>query len=140
MPKIKCKVCANEKVGFCKVKKVSVKLNKARQCEAYVYEETKVKDRQEIPVTRQNYTNSLELRKQRKDELKALKEAMKNRPNNGTAKDLGLMSEQDQKNKIIKPGDSKFIMPNANQKYPLTGDLSRFKTTANDGNREGLKK
>jgi len=41
--KVKCRVCENEKGGFCKVKKTKVKTNKARHCDAFIMEMSKVK-------------------------------------------------------------------------------------------------
>lgn len=50
MPKIKvkCKVCANETNEICSVKKCKVKINKSRACEAFIYEPTKVKIKQQL--------------------------------------------------------------------------------------------
>ena len=35
MAKVKCRVCANEESGICKVKKTKVATNKARKCDAF---------------------------------------------------------------------------------------------------------
>jgi hypothetical protein len=125
MAKVKCKLCANEVEKICKIKKIGVKVNKKRQCEAYVYDELKAKAitdaRKKVPSTRLGYTKQQELKAERKAQIKALKEALKTKPGEGTAKNLGL----------IKPGDPGFSVPSGDLKHPLTGDLSRFTTTAN---------
>jgi len=131
MAKVKCSICANEAASFCTVKKVKIKLNKKRLCEAYVYEESKVKAKQEIPTIKFGYKEQEEQRKKMKAELKALKEMMKKQPQDGTAKSLGLLKEATEESRIIKPGDPKYTMPSGDQKHPLTGDLSRFVTTVN---------
>ena len=41
--KVKCRVCENEKDGFCKVKKCSIKLNKSRHCQAFIMDNAKIK-------------------------------------------------------------------------------------------------
>jgi hypothetical protein len=69
-------------------------------------------------------------RRRMKAELKRIKEELKKGPRQGTAEDLGLIKPEG--NSIIMPGDPNFSMPNRDPKHPLTGDLSRFTTTAND--------
>jgi hypothetical protein len=130
MAKVKCKVCANEVSGICDVKKIGVKINKKRNCEAYIYDEAKVKSKSEINVTRVGYRQMQENKLRMKAELKELKKALKEGQKNGTAVDLGLI--QPVENKIIQPGDPNFTMPNTSTKHPLTGDLSRFTTTADN--------
>lgn len=135
MAKVRCNICANEISGVCKVKKIGVKLNKPRKCEAYIYEESKVKEGQEVPVTRFNYTDRMEAKKQRKEELKELRKLIREQrrgPNNGTAQDLGLISPKEE-SRIIKPNDYVVRGPipgTGDSKHPLTGDLTRFVTTA----------
>ncbi len=126
MVKVKCKVCANEVSKICKIKKNSVSLNKARKCKAYVYDESKLRVKKETPSTRFGYKDQQETKRRYKAELKALKEAMKQEPGRGTARDLGLVKPEDE---IVLPGDPRFSMPK-DTKHPLTGDLSRFTTTA----------
>lgn len=127
MPKVKCNVCANEKGRICIVKKIGVGINKPRICEAFTYDEAKLKAKQDIPSIKLGYREQQSSKQRLKEELKAIRKAMKDGPSQGTAKDLGL----------IKPEESRIIMPNepglyttANTKHPLTGDLSRFMTTA----------
>jgi hypothetical protein len=62
-----------------------------------------------------------------KEELRTLKEMMKRGPSNGTAQSLGLIEPEE--SRIIQPGDARFSMPK-DMAHPLTGDLSRFTTTA----------
>jgi hypothetical protein len=63
-----------------------------------------------------------------KEELKELKRMMKEQQNQGTAKDLGLI--EDPYKGIITPQDPNFSFNTNDSKYPLTGDLSRFVTSA----------
>jgi hypothetical protein len=49
MSKVKCNVCANEKGRMCIVKKIGISVNKPRICEAFIYDEIKLKAKQDIP-------------------------------------------------------------------------------------------
>ena len=118
MAKVKCKVCANEVSKVCKIKKSSVKLNRPRICKEYVYDESKLKIKKETPSIRFGYADLQEAKKRRKAELKALRASNKQKPGRGTARDLGLVVPD---NELVMPRDTK---------HPLTGDLSRFTTTA----------
>jgi len=128
--KVKCRVCDNEDRGFCKVKKVKVKINKARVCEAYIYNESKLKTKEKVDTTRILYAEQQAIKKQQKEELKKLREQLKQGQKQGTAHDLGLIPKE--KSNIIQPGDPRFVMPRADEKHPLTGDLSRFTTTVSE--------
>ena len=130
MAKVKCKVCANETGGICNVKKIGIKINKDRSCEAYIYDEGKVKAKQPIHTTQIGYRQLQESKRRTKEELKALKRMMKKGPSNGTAESLGLLTKEE--SRIIQPGDPRFSMPK-DMAHPLTGDLSRFTTTAKNG-------
>lgn len=121
MSKVRCDVCANEISGICSIKKIGVKLNKPRICEAYIYDEKKVKAKQDIPTIRVGYREQEEAKRRYKEEIKALKEAAKRGVENKTARDLGLVEED---------SSSKMFIPRKDVKHPLTGDLSRFTTTA----------
>lgn len=129
MAKVKCKVCANLVGKMCSIKKVSIKPNKARRCDAYVYDESKVKARESVEVVRVGYLEQEENRKRMKEELRQIRKALREGQAQGTAKDLGLI-RQTPENKIITPGDAEFSMPDPSNKHPLTGDLSRFTTNA----------
>lgn len=133
MRKVKCSVCLNEVGGFCKIKKDSVKLNKPRRCDAFIYDKTKVVTREAPPVTRVSYTEMEANRKRLKAELKELRRMLKEKPKQGTAKDLGLIPSN------VDPGyrkDSSGLIVPVDTKYPLTGDLSRFITTASNVDKE----
>lgn len=128
--KVKCRVCDNEDKGFCKVKKVKVKINKARICEAYIYNESKLKAKEKVNTTKILFADQQAIKKQQKEELKKLRELLKQGQKQGTARDLGLIPKEE--SKIIQPGDPRFVMPRTDSKHPLTGDLSRFTTTVSE--------
>ena len=129
MAKVKCKVCAKEVSGMCSVKKTTIKLNKKRKCNAYVYDEAKLKTKTEIPVTKMGYRDMQEAKARFKREMRELRRMAKEAPKQGTAENLGLIVPEEKK--IIKPGDVGFNAPR-DTKHPMTGDLSRFMTTAVD--------
>ena len=126
--KVRCMVCKNEAKSFCSVKKVGVKINSPRICPKYIFDESKVKEPVKINTTKISYSEIMEAKARAKAEKKALQEALTARPSQGTAKSLGLLPEEE--SNIIVPGDPNFILPGRNLKNPLTGDLSRFLTTA----------
>ena len=41
--KVKCRVCDNEDKGFCKIKQCTIKINKARHCQAFIMNESKIR-------------------------------------------------------------------------------------------------
>lgn len=127
MPKVRCNVCSNELGDMCTVKKTRINKNKSRNCEAYIFDGAKIKAKQDIPTNRVGYSDRQEAKRRMKAELKEIREEMKRGPAQGTAQNLGLIQPGSQ---IIKPGDPKFSMPRTDSKHPLTGDLSRFTTTA----------
>lgn len=51
MAKVRCSVCNNEDKGFCKVKKLKVKVNKPRTCEFFDFNEAKVKIKKQLKST-----------------------------------------------------------------------------------------
>ena len=87
--KVRCSFCLNEKDGFCSVKKVKVKGNKPRLCEGYIFEESKVKPKKPVNVTRVPAGRAVD------------------------------------KNRVLRE-----LAQSGDPKHPLTGDLSRFTTTA----------
>ena len=127
MAKVRCKACQNEDAKYCTVKKTSVAVNKPRKCAAFILAEDKVKAREPIPTERIGYLKQQELKAKAKAERKEFMRMLKEGPGNATAKNLGLDTEE---SVIIQPGDPRFNIPSGNSKHPLTGDLSRFKTTA----------
>lgn len=74
--RVKCRVCDNEKAGFCKVKGCSVKLNKSRVCEAFIMNEAKIKVsiKPKTTVRPDWYWNRKKLIRQMKEEMKKQQE------------------------------------------------------------------
>ena len=105
MAKITCATCVNEENKRCKVKKSAVALNKKRNCDKYILAPEKVKEKQILKTIKMGYKEREVLRKQYKEQLKALKQQMKT----GQAPQ------------------------SADPNHPLTGDLSRFTSTAIEG-------
>lgn len=121
MKKEKCRVCGNEKNGICTIKKIGVAINKSRMCKSYVYDEGKLKVKQEIPVIKISYKDKQEHKIRLKEELKVLKKSMENSVSQDTTINTPVENTESYINR-------------SNSKYPLTGDLSRFLTTANTEN------
>ena len=116
--KVSCAVCKNQYNKFCTVKRVSVSLNKKRLCNKYVFEESKVKEGVPIPTSRVGYGEKELIKK----EEKAMRREMRKE----------IMSKLKEEGKVVKKDvldKSRIWMPSGNEKYPLTGDLSRFTTT-----------
>ena len=110
--KVKCNVCSKEKDGFCTTKKVKIHVNKKRKCDKYVYDSSKLKVKQKTPSIRVGYAEQQTARQRAKRELKELKGLVDISPGQKTAQNLGLINKD------------------YATKHPLTGDLSRFTTTA----------
>ena len=107
--KITCAICKNEEGRKCLVKKnATVSLNRRRRCEKFVLEPTKVKAKQILKTTRLTYREKEALRRHYKEELKQYRQAMK----------------EDQTGQVPQSGSAK---------HPLTGDLSRFSSSARGG-------
>lgn len=103
MTKVRCAVCDNEEKSHCLVKKkVKVHPNKARKCSAFIFSPDKVKKAEEIPTIKMSYAQKEKLKELYKSELKQLKE--------------------DQRRGVFDKSKS--------TQHPMTGDLSRFTTTA----------
>ena len=105
--KVTCATCANEDNRKCLIKKSTVALNKRRRCDFYKIEATKVKERQILKTVPMGYQEKEALRKEYKEQLRRFKENQK-------AQKMG-----------------------RDPKYPLTGDLSRFTSTAGKVRRGG---
>jgi len=115
--KVSCTLCKAQYNSFCTIKRVSVSLNKKRHCDRYDFDESKVKDGVPIPTKRITFREKEVIRKERKEQLKELKDQIKKQGGGYTAE-------------ISTPvKDSRIYKPYGNEKYPLTGDLSRFTTT-----------
>jgi hypothetical protein len=110
--KVRCATCKSYYNKFCVLKRVTVSPNKKRICDKYRHDQSKVKLIQPLPTTRISYREKERLRKERKENLKKLKEQLKLQEKH---------KEQTQESRIYKPS--------GDEKYPLTGDLSRFTTT-----------
>lgn len=106
MKRVKCSVCVYQTNGYCSIKKVSVSPNKKRDCDYYSFDKTKVKESKPIASELRPdwYWNRKELLSKHRRELKKIEEGKKINPNY-----VGSIPVSD---------------------HPLTGDLSRFTSTA----------
>jgi len=109
MGKITCSTCRAEFKNKCNAKKgrPSVSLNKRRRCDKYVLEPSKVKERHIMKTIKMGYKEKEAIRKEYKEQLKLAKDAVKQ----GRAPQ--------------------------NSNHPLTGDLTRFTSTAKGTNSRG---
>lgn len=114
MSKVRCKFCVNEEEGFCVKKKVNVKVNKKRSCDLYEDDQDKMmgflvkRSKSKKPETIFRPDWWWDDRKTRKAKI---------------AKELASQYE-------TTAGQSNNI---GNQKHPMTGDLSRFVGTEQEG-------
>jgi len=124
--KVICGVCLNQTSGFCSVKKTKIKLKKRRLCDKFRQDMSKIKVKTAIPIERRPdyYWDREEKRKVLKEELRKAQEQQ--------------MAREQQAKKVLDDGGVTMIKPTDNKKHPLTGDLSRFTTTAvkKPGNKE----
>ena len=98
---VRCNSCANlDMFNLCKLKKEFMHTNKKRRCQKYIEAENLFVEENIIPVRRGTIDKAL-ARKQRYEIRKVLK-------NNTIPVDANYLSDS----------------------YPVTGDLSRFKTTS----------
>ncbi len=104
--KITCSICKNEENKFCTIKKSGVALNKRRHCDKFVFEPTKVKEKQILKTVRLSYAEKEVLRRHYREELKKYKQAAKE----------GKLNQ----------------VPQTSSAHPLTGDLTRFVSTAGE--------
>lgn len=109
--KVKCKVCANESKSMCRLRKSGIKVNKPRLCDDFIYDPLKVKVHTEIPVVKFGYAEQQAAKKYIKEERARIVEAARK----------GTLIADEERDKQVIYNDNK---------YPLTGDLSRFTTTA----------
>ena len=100
MEKITCATCVNEENKRCVVKKSKVAINKRRNCDKYILEATKVKAKQILKIVRMSHVEKEVLRNEYKQQLRQLRVDAKN----------GGFQQ--------------------NSRHPITGDLSRFSSTA----------
>ena len=113
--KVKCAECNNQVNSWCTPKKAKISLNKKRMCDKYKFDETKVKEKHDIPtVYRSEWTHKKkELKKLIKEQIEEQKQR-----------------EDLVKQTIDKPPSYLKATGTGDSKYPLTGDLSRFVSTA----------
>jgi hypothetical protein len=98
--KTKCKTCSNENKGKCSIKHTTVNVNKNRKCNYYELEPDKVK----------------------------IKEILPSRP--ATEDEMFKQKPKGVKSRKVARMKSKEINMNTNEQHPMTGDLSRFKSSA----------
>lgn len=80
--RIVCAICKNETGGFCRVKKnVKVAINKRRNCDQFILEPGKVKEKQILKTVRLSYAEKEALRKHYKEELRQIKSKLKDPAN-----------------------------------------------------------
>jgi hypothetical protein len=112
--KVRCAVCKFQAKAFCLKKKVKVALNKRRKCDLFKIDPSRVRLKQQLPATRIPPKEVLkDMRKEYKKRLKeeaARQESLKNAPQPSV--------------------DYSSVLKTGNVKHPLTGDLSRFTSTA----------
>jgi len=124
--KVKCEVCSNQTAGFCAFKKTKIKLTKKRVCDKFRYDADKEKEKHPIKSIRRPdwYWDKEKKRKEIRKELRRLQEIELER------------IEAEKKIKNTVGADDIQMVKTRNKKYPLTGDLSQFKTTARRKGRE----
>jgi hypothetical protein len=120
--KVRCALCASQYKKFCTTKRVGVSLNKSRHCDKFKHDQTKVTIERVLPTTRLPYTEQAKLKEQQKNNLKMLREHLKKEREEQLNQKAGLSPK-------THPIESRIYKPHGNEKYPLTGDLSRFTTT-----------
>jgi len=108
MSQVTCSVCRNEDNKMCKVKKVGVHVNKRRECNKYIFDSDRVRPADLVKTIKMPYAEKEEMKRRYKEELKRYREVEKN------TKEAGLD-------------------PASINMHPLTGDLSRFKSTVSQG-------
>jgi len=114
MSKVSCSMCINYDNGKCLEKNVSVAPNKKRHCDLFIIDTNKINKKSSIPTIRgQHQSVAKKLRYEARKEMKK----------------MIIEAERDKRNLE----DSRKYMGarSYNEKHPLTGDLSKFTTTAN---------
>ncbi len=123
MAKVKCNVCGNMKNHICTVKNIGVAINKPRICEEYLYDKDKLKVKYAVSTIKIGYEDQQKYKQNLKRELKVLKNSM--------GKDTAQINSNSNESKTPSLEDYKAYARTTDTKHPLTGDLSRFLTTAN---------
>lgn len=111
--KVTCNSCLYQTNSFCDFKKHKVRIKKRRVCDKFKRDNNKITFKQPIPTVRRPdwYWN-------KEERKKILKKML-----------------QDAQNQMIEQAQGQNIEM-VNMKHPLTGDLSRFKTTAEKTDKE----
>lgn len=111
--KVVCLVCLHQTDGFCALKKSKVKPNKRRICDKFRQDMSKVRIKVKVPTTKRPdwFWSREERRKLRKEELKRLQ-------------------KQFERKEVREDKETQMVNAIRDAKHPLTGDLSRFKSTA----------
>lgn len=112
--KVTCGICTHETNSYCGKKKCKIKPNKRRQCDIFELDTSRVKIKQPIEsIKRPDFFWDEKLKKQMRRDMRK--------------KMAGEMIKQVEESTINKSeGDIK---------HPLTGDLSKFKTTSSSKER-----
>jgi len=107
--KVICGACVHEIKGICEIKKVSIKINKKRMCDKHCTDTSKIKFKQEIPTVRRPdwFWDREERRRLRRELLQKINESVAE----NAKREVATVNAKD-------------------IQHPLTGDLSRFQTTA----------
>lgn len=105
--KVRCSHCQlfNEVRRFCEIKQTRVSPNKKKYCSNYELDESKIREKNRIPTKRVEswYLKRSDLKKREKElEIERIKQ------------------------------EAQIVNTTQNTEHPLTGDLSRFKTTGTD--------
>jgi len=113
MAKVRCGLCENYDGGKCIKKNCTVTPNKSRNCDMFIADIKKMKEKTRIPTIRgHNPAIAKKLRYEaRKEMKKAIAEAERDKRNLEDKRELMGSRVYD-------------------DKHPLTGDLSKFTTTA----------
>ncbi len=120
--KVRCAECKNQVNSWCTPKKTKISLNKKRTCGEYMFDETKVRAKHDIPTTyRSEWVHK---KKELKKLIKQQAEEQKKQ-------------EEMAKQAVEKPPNYLKAPGTGNPKHPLTGDLSRFTSTSSRGKENG---
>jgi hypothetical protein len=118
--KVICSECHYQANRWCSVKKSTVSLNKKRVCDKYKLDVSKIKQKHAIPtVYRSDWIY-------KKKELKQLLKEQKER------EEAQVKEAKTEKRVVDATNPPRYLNPNpVVNSHPLTGDLSRFTSTAN---------
>lgn len=110
MHKVRCRVCSHERQEYCPIKKTKVRTNKARTCKSFVHDVGKIRIKQELKAElRPDWYHD------RRGAINKMKKQQK-------------MLEEQRKKEMFDA--TSYIPSMGTDSHPVTGDLSRFTTTA----------